>query len=60
MENSISYGGGQEGVIFHMLSRKILNAQKAILSIWVPASMMNSLLSLSLIMVTIRPTAQLG
>ena len=27
-------GGGQQGVIFHMLSRKILNAQKAILSIF--------------------------
>ena len=27
-------GGGQRGVIFHMLSRKILNAQKAILSIF--------------------------
>ena len=27
-------GGGQHGVIFHMLSRKILNAQKAILSIF--------------------------
>ena len=34
MENSISWGGGQQGVIFHMLSRKILNAQKAILSIF--------------------------
>ena len=34
MENSISQGGGQQGVIFHMLSRKILNAQKAILSIF--------------------------
>ena len=29
MENS-----GQRGVIFHMLSQKILNAQKAILSIF--------------------------
>ena len=27
-------GWGQQGVIFHMLSRKILNAQKAILSIF--------------------------
>ena len=27
-------GGGQQGVIFLMLSRKILNAQKAILSIF--------------------------
>ena len=27
-------GGGQQGAIFHMLSRKILNAQKAILSIF--------------------------
>ena len=34
MENSLSWGGGQQGVIFHMLSRKILNAQKAILSIF--------------------------
>ena len=35
MENSISLGGGgQQGVIFHMLSQKILNAQKAILSIF--------------------------
>ena len=34
MDNSISWGGSQQGVIFHMLSRKILNAQKAILSIF--------------------------
>ena len=27
-------GGGQQGAIFHMLSQKILNAQKAILSIF--------------------------
>ena len=27
-------GGGQQGVIFYMLSQKILNAQKAILSIF--------------------------
>ena len=38
--NDETYGkfqqGGQQGVIFHMLSRKILNAQKAILSIFRP------------------------
>lgn len=36
MENSVfqGVGGQQHGVIFHMLSLKILNAKKAILSIF--------------------------